>query len=253
MTIALTRIWTDGRRVERVAYVVGAVLFASGLVHACVLLVTGGSWLGPLSLRKPTTFGLSFGLTLATAAWASSFVTLRPLPRRVLLGALTVASVVETALVTMQAWRGVPSHFNFETPFDTAVSMTLAGGGAVIIAVAVCFTVAAVVGVSGLSPAMRLALRFGFGTWLVALATGAVMIATGVTAVRSGNPQLAYATAGSLKPLHAVAMHAVLVLPALAWLLDRLNLDEQRRLRPVRLAAAGYAALTITAAILSIT
>lgn len=251
MTIALTRIWTRGRRVERVAYVVGAVLFACGLVHAGVLLTTGGSWLGPLSLRKPTTFGLSFGLTLATVAWASSYVSLRPLPRNVLLGAFVVASVVETALVSTQAWRGVPSHFNFETPFDTAVSMTLAGGGAVIIVVAVCLAVAAVVGVAGLSPSMRLALRFGFGTLLVALGTGAVMIAAGVMQVRAGDPQLAYATAGSLKPLHGVAMHAVLVLPAVAWLLSFSAIAERRQVQIVQVAVAAYAALTIAAAIIS--
>ena len=33
--------------------------------------------MGPLSLRKPTTFGLSFGLTLITIAWVLSFLELR--------------------------------------------------------------------------------------------------------------------------------------------------------------------------------
>jgi hypothetical protein len=252
MTTALRRIWTDGRSVERVAYVVGAVLFASGLVHLGVLVVTGGTWEGPLSLRKPTTFGLSFGLTLATVAWASSFATVRPALRNVLLGAFTVASVVETVLVTMQAWRGVPSHFNFETGFDTAVSTTLAGGGAVIIVTALSFTAAAVLGTAALRPSMRVALRFGFLMLLVALGTGAAMIATGVAAVRSGDPQLAYATAGSLKPLHGVAMHAILVVPAAAWLLGLVDRPERQRVRLVWLAVAAYSVMTAAAAIFSL-
>ncbi|MER6800161.1 hypothetical protein ABT262_50500, partial [Amycolatopsis mediterranei] len=137
---ALTRIRSGGRRAERIAYALGAALFLSGLAHAVVLLATGGSWLGPLSMRKAVTFGLSFGLTLASVAWAASFLTLRPRLRNLLLGAFTAASVAEVALVSMQAWRGVPSHFNFETSFDGAVSMTLAAGGGVLVLTVIGFT-----------------------------------------------------------------------------------------------------------------
>src|SRR3981081_2913900 len=166
---ALRRIWTDGSRNERIAYVIGAGLFARGLFPAGVLIASGGSWVGPRSLRKPTTFGLSFGLTLATVAWATSFLRMRPTIRAILLGAYSIASVVETGLVSMQAWRGVPSHFNFETRFDTAVSMTLAAGGGVIILVVLGFTAAALFSAGALSPSMRLAVRFGLLVLLVAL------------------------------------------------------------------------------------
>jgi hypothetical protein len=249
---ALRRIYTDARPAERVAYLVGAGLFASGMLHLGVLVVSGGTWLGPLSLRKPMTFGLSFGLTLATLAWATSFLAVRPRVRTTLLGAFTATSVVETALVTMQAWRGVPSHFNFETPFDTVVSTTLAAGGGVIILTVLSFAGAALAGDGAMSPSMRFAVRSGLLTLIVALAAGAVMIATGVTEVRSGDAQLAYDTAGFLKPLHAVAMHGILVLPALAWLLGFTGYAEARQLRYVRLAAAGYAVLLVIVTIGSI-
>jgi hypothetical protein len=88
------------------------------------------------------------------------------------------------------------------------------------------------------------ALRVGFAALLVALASGAVMIATGVLEVRSGNAQLAYDTAGSLKPLHFVAMHGILVLPGLAWLIGFSGWDEHRRTRLVWIGSAAYAALT---------
>src|SRR5437763_6401940 len=114
-----TSLRTAVRPVERVAYLAGALLFVSGLVHLGVLIASGTTWLGPLSYRKAATFGLSFGLTLATLAWATSYLRMPDRARTLLLGAFTVVSVVETALVTMQVWRGVPSHFNFETSFDT--------------------------------------------------------------------------------------------------------------------------------------
>src|SRR5690242_4815715 len=90
---ALARIWSADVPVARVAYVTAAAVFTSGLVHLGVLLVSGGSWEGPLSMRKAMTFGLSFGLTLATVAWATSYLTMPARIRSVLLGAFTVVCV----------------------------------------------------------------------------------------------------------------------------------------------------------------
>jgi hypothetical protein len=61
----------------RFAYRVAAVLFASGLFHLVVFAVDGGPWEGPVSWRKPVTFGLSFGLTLATYAWVGARLRLK--------------------------------------------------------------------------------------------------------------------------------------------------------------------------------
>ncbi|WP_410576920.1 hypothetical protein [Amycolatopsis sp. lyj-108] len=243
----------ESRTIERVAYVVGALLFLSGLVHAGVLIVSGGPWTGPLSMRKAVTFGLSFGLTLVTVAWATSYVAVRPRVRNVLLGVFTAASVVETVLVSMQAWRGVPSHFNFETGFDNAVSTTLAAGGGVIILTAISFTAAAMRGEGETTPSMRLAVRSGLVALLVALGAGAAMIASGVVEARGGNPQAAYITAGALKPLHAVAMHAILILPGLAWLLRFADWTERRRVRLVWAAIGAYAVLTAVVGLESVT
>jgi len=44
--------------------------------------------------------------------------------------------------------------------------------------------------------------------------------------IAGGQRTLAYDTAGYLKWFHAVTLHAVLVLPAVAWLLARSRLDE---------------------------
>ncbi|MET0238229.1 MAG: hypothetical protein ABW224_26545 [Kibdelosporangium sp.] len=227
------------RTIDRVGYVVGSLLLLSGLVHLVVLLTTGGTWLGPLSMRKPMTFGLSFGLTVGAAVWATSF--LRTRYRGFLLALFYLASVVEVGLITTQAWRGVPSHFNFETGLDSVISMTLAGGGLVIILVTLGFTVAVFRTVQTRS--MQLALRFGFVAFMVALAIGAVMIATGVTEVRSGNALLAYTTAGALKPAHAVPMHAILIMPGMAWLLGKSNLAEDTQYRLTKIASIGYGLL----------
>jgi hypothetical protein len=47
--------------------------------------------------------------------------------------------------------------------------------------------------------------------------------------VFAGDPRRAYATGGSFKPTHGVMMHAILVLPLLAWPLSFSKLNERAR------------------------
>jgi hypothetical protein len=232
--------WRRGSFVERAGYGVGALLLVSGLVHLAILIASGGSWEGPLSWRKPATFGLSFGLTLITIIWVASFLQLGSRARAILLASFTVACVVETALVTLQTWRGVSSHFNVETALDGLIARTLAVGGITLVAVIVALTVVAFRANPQLPASLRSAVRIGFVALLGAAAAGALMIAKGMVLVFAGDEQTAYATGGTLKPTHAVTMHAILILPALAWLLSFANWSEGRRLAVVRMASAGY-------------
>lgn len=226
---------------ERVAYLVGALLVLSGLVHLAVLLITGSSWQGPLSLRKPTTFGLSFGLTLINVTWIASFVSLNDRTRTLLLGIFAAACVIETSLVSLQAWRGVRSHFNLETPWDAAIAQTLAIGGFTLVASIVTLTVTAFRDGTPVPPGLRVAIRAGLVALVGAQVAGGLMIGTGMRLVFAGDPQSAYATGGWPKPVHAVLMHGILVLPFLAWLLSRTGWDEPTQTRAMWTGIALYA------------
>lgn len=240
---ALRRSWTNGRTVERVGYAVGAVLMLSGLAHLVVFAIDGGPWEGPVSWRKAVTFGLSFGLTVLTVTWVSTFVRMGPRRRRWLVGLFTGACVVETTLVTLQAWRHVPSHFNQSSALNSTISTTLAAGGAVIVLTTILMTVAALRSNPEISPSLRLGVAAGYVIFVVALVIGAVMIAKGVTLQRTVSDQAAYNDAGSLKLAHATPMHGILVLPMAAWLLSFSRWSERTRLRIVWLAYASYALL----------
>lgn len=222
--------------VRRVSYLVSALLVASGLIHLGILLATHGSWYGPVSWRKPMTFGLSFGLTLATITWLTSYVRVRAW----LLGAFAAACVLEVALITVQAWRRTPSHFNLSTPFDGVIARTLAAGGAVLVGVIVVLTAMAFRRQPETAASMRLAIRAGLVILDVAMLSGAVMIVIGMTRVFGGDQQGAYAAGAQLKPLHGATMHAVLVLPLLAAVLARLRWAERRRVRVVWAAIGLY-------------
>jgi hypothetical protein len=227
----------NARSVERLCHATGLLLVLSGLVHLVVFAVDGGPWYGPVSWRKPVTFGLSFGVTLIALAWVTSYLRVGERLRTVLLVVFAADCVVEVGGITLQVWRRVPSHLNMETPFDTTVSMTLAVGGGVLVALLTVFAVASFrhrpTGPAG----MPLAVRSGFAFLLVALASGAAMIARGVVLTRTGHQEAAYHSTAPLKPLHGVSLHAVLVLPLLAWLLSRTTWSERTRWRLVATAA----------------
>src|SRR5262245_35327094 len=240
---SLRSFWRHGGRAGRVGYVVAAALIVSGLLHLAILGMGGGSWYGPLSLRKPMTFGLSFGLTLMTIIWVTSFLCLRTRKRSQLVGVFTAACALETVLVTMQAWRGVPSHFNLETTFDGLIARTLAGGGIALVAIIVVLTLTSFRVNAAVPISLRIAIRIGFMALLGAMIVGALMIAKGMTLVVAGDPQAAYDTGGTLKLIHGVAMHAILVLPGLAWALSFADWTERARTRAVLLATTGYVAI----------
>jgi hypothetical protein len=242
---SLGTFWRCGETVERVGYVVGALLLLSGLIHLGILVFSGRSWMGPLSFRKPAVFGLSFGVTLITVVWVASFLQLGARMRSALLSAFAIASTVETMLVSLQAWRGVPSHFNVETTFDALVARSLAAGGVALAVVIVVFTRVAFRKSAAVPMSLQIAIRIGFVVLCAAMAVGAAMIAKGMMLVFAGHPERAYETGGALKPTHFITMHAILVLPALAWLLSFVRWTEPQRLRLVLVAAVGYIVLTV--------
>jgi hypothetical protein len=236
--------WREARPPQRFAYGAGAGLILVGLAHLAAWLVVGGIWAGPVSFRKPTTFGVSFGLTTITLAWVTGRLGIADRTRWLLLGPLAAADSYEVVWVSVQRWRGVASHFNFDTRLDTR--LFLLGGIAIAVTVAVILvlTVLAFTAVQAL-PSMALAIRAGLLILLVAQGVGGWMIQHGVGPASDGATTglTTFGPAGVMKLPHAVAIHAIQVLPALAWLLSLATLAERRRTRLVAAATLGYVAL----------
>jgi hypothetical protein len=247
-----TDLFSDRRPIERWCYAIGAVLIASGLFHLGVLVFGDRSWYGPLSWRKPATFGLSFGTTLISITWVSTYLRLRPRTRALVLGIFAGDCVLEVLGITVQAWRDVPSHFDTESAFDSVVAFSLAGGGAVLIVVLGTLAVTVFRGRVDGMPSMRLALRGGFGLLLAGLAAGVAMIVRGEVLINTGHRDAAYESAGFLKDFHGVTLHAVLVLPALAWWLARTSSTEERRTRIVALGIVAYVAAAAAVLLISV-
>lgn len=246
----ISALWTNGRTIERIGYAVAMAAFASGLFHLVVFAVAGGSWTGPVSWRKPVTFGLSFGVVLATIVWVSTYIAMGRRLRHVLVGAFTLASAIEVAGISTQQWRGVPSHFNDTDPVSAMIMRVgLAGGGVVLTAVVVTLTVLSLRRDDAVPRSMMLAVRAGLVILVAAMASGAAMIATGVVLTATDDHAAAYQVAGWLKPTHAATMHAVTVLPGLALLASCLDRDEAWRLRVVTAGVWLYVAAAVVTAV----
>src|SRR6266511_5952026 len=242
MRASLLGDWQQARPAQRFAYLAGGALVLVGLAHLAAWLAVGGARQGPVSFRKPTTFGISFGLTTITLAWVSGHLRLTDCTRWVLLGPLAAADTTEVAWVSTQRWRGVASHFNFATSLDTR--LFLLGAAAITVTVILALTVLAFTAIHA-TPSMALAVRAGLLVLLLARGLGGWMIGHGVGPASDGVTQglTTFGAAGVMKVPHAVAMHAIQVLPGLAWLLAFARLAERRRLGLVAAATLGYGAL----------
>jgi hypothetical protein len=155
-----------------------------------------------------------------------------------------VADSFEVAWVAVQRWRGVASHFNFATTLDTRLFLTGAAAITVTVTVIVAVTVLSFTRLRA-APSMAVAVRAGLLILLVAQGVGGWMIGHGVGPASDGvtTGLTTVGAAGVMKVPHAVAMHAIQVLPGLAWLLGFAALPERRRAGLVWAATVGYGAL----------
>ena len=157
------------------------------------------------------------------------------------MGTLGIATLVEVFLITMQKWRGVPSHFNNETPFDQAV---FSGMGIMIAFVGLVIVVLMLWSFFSLktTPSMAWAIRVGLILLVFGQVFGILLIVNGVQTTNYATASI-FSEPGQLKVPHAVSLHALQLLPVLAWLLLFTNWPESRRTKAVVLAAAGYMGL----------
>jgi hypothetical protein len=191
-----------------------------------------------VSWRKPIEFGISGGITTLSLAAVMS-----RLPRTGWLAwpcAVAISLFVpETALIDMQTWRGVPSHFNTDTGFDAVVFSAM---GALVAFVSLAIVVMTIWSFTSLRGprSSALAVRAGMVFLTIGQLLGFVLLGNGF-AVDDVFRASIVGAAGDLKLPHAVALHGLQVLGLLALILERSRLAESRRWQIVVVAIAGYA------------
>lgn len=230
------RWWLDSR--ARLLAQIGCMLIVTGLGHLVVWAIRGGAWEGPLSWRKPILFGISTGLTSLSMGWVWSTLPLRRWDG--LLAAFTAwALLFEVVMIDLQCWRGVASHFNRATLFDSLLYDTMGVLILLVTLVAADLTLRLFRAPADLPPDMLAAARGGLVLLLVSCGLGIWVSVHGDLQVARGLQPEVYGTAGVPKFPHGAVIHALQWLPLLAWGARSAGLGLRWRQRLVSAGIAG--------------
>jgi len=237
--------WWHDRRAWPLA-IVGVMLVASGLAHVAVWAVLGGPWEGPVTWRKPILFGISGGLPCLSAGWAWSQLHWRR-GDGWLASATAWALLIEVALIDLQRWRGVASHFNRQTPLDSFLYDLMGGLILFVTLVILDLTIRFFQQRTPLPADMLLAARAGLMLLAISCLLGIWISVYGDLRTAAGLSPETYGAAGVPKFPHGAVIHAIQWLPLLAWAARRARLPESRRYRIVVSATLGTALIGIYA------
>jgi Domain of unknown function (DUF4281) len=240
LTLAVRRVPTGGFNRPLAVLAVGSIGLL--LASAGLMLIDDRQVLGASTWLKPAKFAISVALTSATLALLLR--QLAPLGRggRWAVGLSVGLLALELVIITVQAARGVPSHFNASTPLDGTL-FTITGASIAVVTIAIGY-----LGwrsfrqplASFSTPAAGWGVRMGFLTMLVGASLGGLMPgptaeqrrhlqagapptmlgahAVGVPDGGPGLPITRWSTeGGDLRIPHFVGMHALQLLPLFGW------------------------------------
>ena len=232
------------RMQDKTTRLVAGLLLVSGVLHLGLWWLSGQAWEGALSLRKPALFGISGGMTVWSLGWVMTH--LKPAVSDKFWSRVMAWSLLcEVGLITLQCWRGVPSHFNDATSLDKFIERTMLALILVVTGIIAWLSLRSLRPLSA-SPTMALAIRAGMLLLLLSCFLGMATTAIGQWNLRYGRPYELWGKAGVLKFPHGVALHAIQLLPLCAWLFAVVRLPRAYLLMQGLIAAqVGFLLLAV--------
>lgn len=247
-------------------------LASIGLILAAAvgLAIDPRSITGAPAWLKPLKFAISTVFYTLTLVWMLSYI--KGHPRLVgMIGTVTaVGLAIELVLIVLQVVRGVRSHFNFSTPFDSALFGAM---GLTITIVWLMSLVAAILLTrqkltdSAFAWSLRLGLIISSFGMIVAFLMTSGPTPSQMAVIQSGQmpqfigahgvgvedggpglPVVGWSTeGGDLRIPHFFGLHALQALPLIGLIINRTlkTLSERRRAGLVWIAGLGYFGLTL--------
>jgi hypothetical protein len=173
--------------------------------------------------------------------------------------------VLEFVIIALQAYRGTTSHFNFSTPLNSVLFVIM--GVAIVAQTFISIAVAIAFWRQRFEdPAMGLALRLGMiitiigaliagfmthptAAQLAAAGHGMPIMGAHTVGAPDGGPGLSgtgWSTEhGDLRIPHFIGLHALQVLPLIAFVMRRRRLSSETRVRLTLTAAGSYFTLVV--------
>jgi hypothetical protein len=210
------------------------LLFVVAVAHIILLLVMmfiapfdGREVMGINPWIKPIKFAASIAIYLLTMGWLLDELPLREKVKRRVSWAIAGTLIIEIVLITMQAARGMTSHFNNTTAFDAAVFSVM--GASITFNILVAAYVALKFWKTEAKiPAPYLwGIRIGLTIFVLASFEGFAMVSHSAhsVGVPDGGPGLPLVNwsrrGGDLRVAHFFGIHALQVLPLAGYLLSK--------------------------------
>lgn len=257
--------WNRPLMVMTGVMLVAAVGCVIGLVADDRILTGAPIWL------KPFKFAVSIALYSIAWAWVISLLPKRSKVVSASAWTVTLVLAVEYVIIVLQVIRGKRSHFNLQTPFDSAM-FSIMGASIVVLWVATLLLSIVAMRYKFGSYADTIAVRVGTGIAMLGISAAFLMIgptsdqvasmkndtfkgfvgahSVGVEDGGPGMPVTDWSTTGGdLRIPHFVGMHAMQLFPlmaiallALATRIPALRPDRVRA-RLLMVAGGGYTAL----------
>jgi len=252
--MTLTELWSDLWQTQRPLMLTGAGVFALFLVLTTLSLFDSTQILGINRWIKPMKFAVSIAIYLWTLAVYLRFLRGYKTISRVIAWGAIAFMVGEIVLILMQAARGTTSHFNYATPFDAIVFITM---GVMIITNSLLIGYLAFLYFRAdfdLPTAIVWGMRLGLIVFLLASAEGVFMSqrtghSVGAADGGAGLPFVNWSvTAGDLRVAHFFGLHAMQAIPLASmffvWLQRRKSFVPPTALT-IGFAAFYFAAVSI--------
>lgn len=229
------RLWETHAALTATAVIMFAAFLGSGAgIFLDPRIITGvPAWL------KPAKFGISSAIYAASIAWLLQHITVWPRFMRTMGWVIAVVLNLEVAIIDVQAARGTTSHFNFSTPLD-ATMFGVMGAAIAVLWLASVGLVAALFRQHFDDAGWGWALRLGLSISLLGAAVGGIMVQPTSEQLHGGRittigghtvggpdggpglPGVGWSTEhGDLRISHFVGLHALQVIPFLAWFFRR--------------------------------
>ncbi len=213
---------------------------------------------------KPWKFHVSVGLHMLTLAWFAALLADTPQRRRAfnaMSAVVLLSAVFELAYITWRAARGEPSHFNVGTAFGS-VMYSLMGLGAVLMTAGAGWLGWHILRARDFAWDPVLQRGVGIGLllgWLLGTLSGAYVSSQtghgvgGTLGDAAGLPIVRWATdGGDLRVAHFFGLHAMQLLPLMAWLFARIGAPAAAlsQVYAVALVYSAFTAFTFVQALL---